>query len=125
MHRAFGRYADKSLITAFLCRSDALSLIPVIFADAVSTWPLSSVQRNYSSRSPPEESDERVRRDGLMQVGAEDFSAVIGAHEQIDDIAQDRGPGPPEQCRWTGLLSLMFTRKALSRCLFDRAGWRF
>jgi len=25
MHRVFGRYADKSLITAFLCRSDALS----------------------------------------------------------------------------------------------------
>ena len=28
MHRALGGYADKSLITAFLCRSDALSLIP-------------------------------------------------------------------------------------------------
>jgi hypothetical protein len=27
MHRAFGRYSDKSLITAFLCRSDALSPI--------------------------------------------------------------------------------------------------
>src|SRR5215831_17487048 len=40
-----------------------------------------------------EEGDERVRRDGLMQVGAEDFGAVIRAHEQINDIARDRGTG--------------------------------
>src|ERR1700722_14201398 len=37
-----------------------------------------------------EEGDERVRRDGLMQVGAEDFGAVVRAHEQIDDVARDR-----------------------------------
>src|SRR6202521_4964955 len=40
-----------------------------------------------------EESDERVRGDRLMQVGAEDFRAVIGAHEQVDDVARDGGAG--------------------------------
>src|SRR5262252_8343439 len=40
-----------------------------------------------------EEGDERVRRYRLMQVGAEDFCAVVGAHEQIDDIARDCDAG--------------------------------
>src|SRR5215470_9395735 len=40
-----------------------------------------------------EEGDERVRGDRLMQVGAENLRAVVGAHEQIDDIARDRRPG--------------------------------
>src|SRR6266849_1027277 len=40
-----------------------------------------------------EEGDERVRRDGLMQIGAEDLRAVVGAHEQIDDIARNCDAG--------------------------------
>src|SRR6266849_879576 len=40
-----------------------------------------------------EEGDERVRRDRLMQVGAEDLCAVVGAHEQIDDITRNCDAG--------------------------------
>src|SRR5262249_55925663 len=40
-----------------------------------------------------EKSDERVCRNGLVQVGAEDLGAVVGAHEQVDDIARNWGSG--------------------------------
>src|SRR5262249_35051864 len=40
-----------------------------------------------------EEGDERVRGDRLVQVGAEDLGAVVGAHEQVDDVARDSDAG--------------------------------
>src|SRR5262245_46703817 len=37
------------------------------------------------------EGEERVGGDGGVQLGAEDLGAVVGAHEEPDDVAGDRG----------------------------------
>jgi len=56
---------------------------------------LSSVQRNSSvplSVATVKKVMNGFAAIALMQVGAEDLGAVVGAHEQIDDIARIAAP---------------------------------